>query len=271
LRVLLSRPLKAGVSLAIAVAILAATLPARAYRPFDGTDADVADVGEFELELGPAHYYGTRNAHYLIAPATVLNLGLVKNLELVIDFKNFVGIDSVPGESRVRLLDTDVFLKWVFRRGVLQDEHGLSMAVEAGPLVPEIQGLERFGAQALFIFSHRWSGGTVHFNEQGAYNRAGDIDLFSSIILEGPHEMRVRPVMELFIENEFGVNAQKYSALVGSIWQAAEGFDLDLGLRIARENDVAVSEVRLGFTWAIGLWGSPSRKIAGYPMRRRWM
>lgn len=263
--------MKAGASLAIASAILLASLPARAYRPFDGTDADVADVGEFELELGPAHYYATRRAHYLIAPATVLNLGLVKNLELIVDFQNFVGLDSVPGESRVRLLDTDVFFKWVFRRGILQDQPGLSMALEAGPLVPEVQGQGGFGAQARFIFSHRWNGGAVHFNEQGAYNRAGNLDLFSSIIVEGSRELRVRPVMELFVENEFGENAQKYSALVGGIWQAAEGFDLDLGLRVARENDVPVSEIRLGFTWAFALWGEPSKRIAAYPMRRRFM
>jgi hypothetical protein len=237
-----------------AIASVLAASPAFAYRPFDGTDADVADTGEFELELGPAHYYATRDAHYVIAPATVLNLGLVRNLELVVDFKNFVGLDGVPGESRVRVLDTDVFLKWIARRGILQGQRGLSVAFEGGPLTPEIQGQNAFGAQLLMIVSHRWNGGTIHFNEQAAYNRAGNIQVFSGIILEGPHELPVRPVAEFFFDNEFGANTQKYSALAGFIWAAAEGFDLDMGLRVAREHDMGVSEVRLGFTWAVDLW-----------------
>jgi hypothetical protein len=48
-----------------------------AYRPFDGTDADVAGLGDFELELGPVHWYSQNGSHYVIAPATVLNLALL--------------------------------------------------------------------------------------------------------------------------------------------------------------------------------------------------
>ena len=60
---------------ATALATLANAPQAHAYRPFDGTDADVAELGTFELELGPVHWYSQGEAHYLIAPATVLNLG----------------------------------------------------------------------------------------------------------------------------------------------------------------------------------------------------
>jgi hypothetical protein len=260
-------------SLPFAAALLFVASPALAYRPFDGTDADVADVGEFELELGPAHYYATRGSRYLIAPATVLNLGLVRGLELVIDFKNFVGLDDVPDQARVRLLDTDVFLKWVIRRGVLQRERGLSVAIEAGPLTPEIQGQDRFGAQADVIISHQWKTGTIHFNEQAAYNRAGNLDLFSSIILEGPHEMTVRPVSEIFFENEFGegIGGKKYSALVGAIWAAHESIDFDFGMRLASENDVGVAEIRLGFTWVVDVWEpGATKKSALHGPRRRW-
>jgi hypothetical protein len=263
--------LKLRVASSLAAVVVLTSSQALAYRPFDGTDADVADVGEFELELGPAHYYSAGNAHYIIAPATVLNFGLTRGLELVIDFKNFVGIDSVPGESRVRLLDTDVFLKWVVRRGVLQDESGLSVAFEGGPLTPEIQGQGRFGAQLLNIISHRWNAGTIHFNNQVAYNRAGNIDLFDGLILEGPHELRVRPVAEFFVEHEFGENVQKYSALAGVIWAAAEGFDFDMGLRVANENDQRVAEVRLGFTWAVDMFGGgDGKRIATASRRRRF-
>ena len=49
---------------------------ALAYRPFDGTDADVAEYGDFELELGPTQYYREDGRNFLVAPATVLNLGI---------------------------------------------------------------------------------------------------------------------------------------------------------------------------------------------------
>jgi hypothetical protein len=94
--------------------------PALAYRPFDGTDADVAETGNFELELGPVHWYSQSDRHYLIAPATVLNLGLLPRWELVVDFQNFVGLDAPPGQPRDQLLDTDVFTKVVLLPGVLQ-------------------------------------------------------------------------------------------------------------------------------------------------------
>jgi hypothetical protein len=43
---------------------------ASAYRPFDGRDADVAEFGDFELELGPTQYYREGDRNFLAAPAT---------------------------------------------------------------------------------------------------------------------------------------------------------------------------------------------------------
>ncbi len=40
----------------LALLIVFASNDARAYRPFDGTDADVAAKGELELEIGPLGY-----------------------------------------------------------------------------------------------------------------------------------------------------------------------------------------------------------------------
>jgi hypothetical protein len=103
----------------------------------------------------------------------------------------------------------------------------------------------------------------VHFNEQVQYTRAGTIDLFEAIILEGPHDLVVRPVSELIFERELG-EVTKLSALVGAIWSAREGLDVDLGLRAAREGDGAVSEVRLGFTWVFDLWEGKEEPITGH-------
>ena len=42
-----------GSRVIIGIAVLFAASPAAAYRPFDGTDAAVADVGEVEIEFQP--------------------------------------------------------------------------------------------------------------------------------------------------------------------------------------------------------------------------
>jgi hypothetical protein len=48
-----------------------------AYRPFDGTDAAVADPGEVEVELQPAGTLWVNSEPNLVAPALVYNYGLI--------------------------------------------------------------------------------------------------------------------------------------------------------------------------------------------------
>jgi hypothetical protein len=238
-----------AVAAAIGAGILLVSPTAFAYRPFDGTDADVAEVGEFELELGPAHFYGQGQDHFLIAPATVLNLGLVDRLELVVDARQFFALD----QRAWQVLDTDVLLKWVVREGILQGKSGLSVALEGGPLLPELHGETQVGAQLDTIISHRWSSGTVHFNEQVALTRLGNPAVFSSVILEGPFEREARPVMELLVQKALGEELVM-SALVGGIWRASDSFAFDAGLRFGRVNEERMAEVRLGFTWGVAVW-----------------
>ena len=230
---------------------------AHAYRPFDGTDADVADVGVFELELGPAQFYRRGTSNYLLAPSTVLNLGIARNLEVVVDFEQVIAGHANEGEPRVGFRDTDVLLKWLLRPGSLQGSQGISVALEAGPLLPEFHGDPGFGAQANLILSCRAGLGTLHLNEEAALSRSGQPEVFSSVIVEGPEAFTVRPVAELFIEHAFKANATTYSALLGAIWPAAESLSVDGALRLAREGGVRALEVRVGFTWAAALW-SPS-------------
>lgn len=240
----------------LSIAVFAGSRNAAAYRPFDGTDADVAGIGEFEVELGPSHFYTQGGRRYIIAPATVLNLGFARSLELVFDSKDFIGSNPAPHEPTVRVLDTDVLLKWVLRRGRLQGESGLSIALEAGPWIPEIHGETGVGAQTLLIVSYPFGSGTVHFNEQAALTRAHQLDGFSSIILEGSSELAVRPVTEIFVEHTIE-GGTEYSALVGAIWSVRDTFALDLGIRAARVDGENAGEVRIGFTWAIPVWSSP--------------
>ncbi len=232
-----------------------ALVPARAeaYRPFDGTDADVAELGNFELELGPTHFYIEGGQKYVLAPATVLNFGIFENTELVIDFEQFVASGPLDGRPRSALRNTDVLVKHVFREGILQGKTGLSFAVEAGPLTPEINGTNAFGASLNALFSYRWGWGTVHFNEWPSYTREHNLDLFSGVIVEGPHDWVVRPVTELFVEKEINGDLTE-SALLGAIWEVRESFQVDLGVRLARIGDDDAAEVRFGLTWAIPLW-----------------
>jgi hypothetical protein len=226
---------------------------AEAYRPFDGTDGDVAELGAFELELGPTHFYTQAGQSYVLAPATVLNFGIFKNTELVIDLEDFVAVRPDPGQPRLAIRNTDVLVKHIFREGILQGKTGLSIAVEAGPLTPEINGTDAFGASANLLISYRWDWGTVHFNEWPSYTREHNLDLYSGVIVEGPHDWVVRPVAELYYEKEFNAD-QTASALVGAIWEVRESFAVDLALRLARVGDDDAAEVRFGFTWAVAMW-----------------
>lgn len=236
---------------------------AEAYRPFDGTDADVAKPKVFELELGPAHYYRQGSQNYLIAPALVLNFGLFKNTELVIDSQQYVALGKREvGVSRVSLLGDDVLLKHLFREGTLQDKTGVSIAAEGGVLTPEINGNSRFGASLDVITSYQWSWGTLHWNEWFQLTRIQHADLFTGVILEGPHDWTLRPVAELFYDKDFAAS-RTASLLLGAIWTARESLSFDVGLRAARVGDTNAAEVRLGLTWAIPMGDRTEAEMEG--------
>lgn len=105
-------------------------LPAAAYRPFDGTDAAVADLGEVEIEFQPigAIRAGPTNG----LSDAIFNYGFADRWELVLQgtaqpLPDTVGPLSVANAA---------FLKYVLRPGVLQDKSGPSIATEFGPLLP---------------------------------------------------------------------------------------------------------------------------------------
>ena len=51
--------------------LMVGVVPASAYRPFDGTDAAVADKGKMEIEMQPAGILKDASGTTLIAPATL--------------------------------------------------------------------------------------------------------------------------------------------------------------------------------------------------------
>jgi hypothetical protein len=150
------------------------------------------------------------------------------------------------------MTDAGTFLKYVVRPGVLQDKSGPSIATEFGVLYPETAGDSHFGASWAGIISQRWDWGTVHFNVQTQLNREQRADLFVSVIAEGPHTCKVRPVAEVFYEDDVG-SAHTISALVGLIWQVRENLSFDVAVREASVNGRAVNELRAGLTFAFTL------------------
>ncbi len=248
-----------SLALSAALAVLLPAGTAHAYRPFDGTDADTAELGDFELELGPAQYYRLGSQSSLVAPATVLNFGIYEGTELVIDVDQHIALGKLAGGTpRYSVVDDDVLIKHTFREGTLQGKTGVSIAAEFGILTPEFHGVPDTGASLDVITSYRWSFGSAHWNEWVEFTRDDHADLYTGLILEGPHEWRVRPVAELYYDKTFG-EGDIESALVGAIWQARESFDLDVAVRAAREDGLAAAEVRLGFTWTVAMWEARER------------
>ena len=105
--------------------------PVSAYRPFNGTDAAVADLKEVEIELQPAGLLQQGGNKTLVAPAVIYNYGFAERWELVVQGQGETRL-SEPGVTS--LTETGVFLKHVLRPGVLQDQSGVSIATEFGAL-----------------------------------------------------------------------------------------------------------------------------------------
>jgi hypothetical protein len=151
-------------------------------------------------------------------------------------------------------------LKHVIRPGSLQDQSGPSIATEFGVLLPDSTGSSNFGASIDTIVSQRWDWGTVHLNIAGGLTR-DQRAAFTDLIIEGPSKWVVRPVAEVFYEEEFG-RAHTLSALVGAIWRVSDKLSFDVGFRHAITNGSNVNEIRAGLT--VGFQpqqlGSPNHK-----------
>jgi hypothetical protein len=234
----------------MAVAILLAFAwcsRALAYRPFDGTDAAVAEAGRIEIELGPAHYLRQSSERTLIAPAVTLNYGIAERWEAVIEGQLAHRLSADSGKTG--LVDDGAFLKRVLREGSLQDKPGPSMAAEFGVLLPEINGESGTGASLAGIVSQRWPWVTLHLNVQWAVTRQHREDLFLGTIVEGPQDWVVRPVGEIFQERE-AADTRTSSALIGAIWRVRDDVSVDAGVRRARLDDHALREIRVGMTFS---------------------
>ena len=198
------------------------------YRPFVSTDAAVADVKEMEIELGYFNLERAKGRNAFIIPKVVLNYGLIRNLELVGEF----GVEE-PTHGSVRLADPALSLKGILKEGVLQEKSGVSVGVEAGPLLPSTNKEEnRFGFEAIGIVTGKLSALTYHLNFGGGVDRArSNPFLVWGVIAELSIIPKVRLVGEINGESVRG-NSPDNSALIGVIWEPPlPKIAIDAGIR----------------------------------------
>lgn len=247
----------AGQAAGLTLAALASGWPlaARAYRPFDGTDAAVTDRGEVELELGPVGYLARPPGRTLVAPSLVVNWGFADRWEAVLEGRHLVQLGATAEEPRLRVEDTALSLKHVLRAGSLQGRSGASVATELAALLPTVNGERGVGAECAVVVSRRWTDLTVHLNAAVAWTREDEPGAFGGVILEGHDTWPVRPVAEVFVEAERR-SAPAFSGLVGAIWRLRDGLSLDAGVRRAREGSADATELRAGVTWAFRVGSS---------------
>jgi hypothetical protein len=202
---------------------------ALAYRPFISTDAAVASVKEWEIELGFFSMKRDNGQSEIFIPSLRINFGILKNWEIVGEFDLQVYKEGIDRNSE--LTDPALFLKGVLREGILQNQEGASFVVELGVLFPStVEGERGAGIEGIIVFSNRISHLVYHFNLGAEYDRK-DFSLHGiwGIILEYPFEGRFRLVGE--VNGTFTRNGpSENSGLIGLIWEVG-GFDLDFGIR----------------------------------------
>jgi hypothetical protein len=149
---------------------------ASAYRPFDGTDAAVAEPDIVEIELGPVEYVRRGDARLLIAPNVRVNYGFAKGWEAVLEGQTAHGLSGAVRHTSQ--IENGFFLKGVLREGALQDQSGPSIATEFGVLLPGINDEHGTGGSIAGIVSQRWELITVHLNAAAAVTRQQHADLY---------------------------------------------------------------------------------------------
>ena len=238
--------LSVGTGWAIAAALCLYAQPAAAYRPFDGTDAAVADVNETEIELQPFGYQRTGSQSSAVAPFVVYNYGFAERWEMVLQTEM---LSPITGGGQPSIQATGAFLKYVIVPGVLQEKSGISVATEFGPLLPGVNADPGVGFSWAGIVSQRWDWGTAHFNVEANLTRDHQAEAFGGVILEGPSTWKVRPVFETFYDKVWN-ETESRSVLVGAIWQVDHDLAFDAAYRYATVNGHAVNEIRAGVTFA---------------------
>ncbi len=241
-----ARPL---VLAAVCALVCTGVRPADAYRPFDGTDAHVAEPHLFELEAAPVSYVRLGSTRALIAPQVTLNYGTGSGFEFVLEGMNVMLMHPEPEGASPRLEEATFAVKQVVRQGVLQEKKGPSIAAEEAVHFPS-RGQSHAGFGAGVIVSQPLSAARtmLHFNAELERTQEQQTERFVSVILEGPEAWPIRPVGELSWERE-GDAAGARGFLAGVVWQTRQGLAMDVAVKTIATGEEHGFELRTGFTW----------------------
>jgi len=226
-----------------------AVRPASAFRPFDGTDARVAEPHLFELEMSPISYARVGNERSLIAPQMALNYGTGSGFEFSLEGESVMLMHPDPKGVSPQLEGAAFEFKKVLRQGVLQKKKGPSIATEESIQFPS-RGQSHAGFGASLIVSQPLSSARtmLHFNAELARTPEQQAERFVSAILEGPEAWPVRPVSELSWTRAGDETAVR-GFLAGLIWQTRQGLTMDAAVKALDGGEEHGLELRTGFTW----------------------
>ncbi len=231
--------------------------PSWAYRPFVSTDAAVADPHEVEIELGYFTLEREKGENAFIIPRVILNYGLFRNWEAVVEF----AVRRTP-DAGVNVIDPAVFLKGVLKQGVLQDKDGVGFAVEVGPLLPSTEkGERKFGFEGIGILTDKLGPFMFHLNGGiGVQRSNADVVGIWGLIGELPVAKGVRIVGEVNGEKPRRED-QHHSALLGLIWQpwSSKNVWFDAGVRRGFTSGVPDWQFTAGLTFGFSL-SSPGER-----------
>ena len=246
-------PIFRGTSTIACLAVSAAcwSPAAYAYRPFEGTDANTAEEGSFELEIG-AGRLRRGGEKSLQLPSVVANWGIAHDTEIVLEGQLDRRLGDTVDSHRTSIDETALSIKHVFQRGTLQKAAGPSIAGECGILLPTVYGPPSTGATCAMITSLSGSAGAVHLNGALTRTREHTTNRFVGVIVEGPDEWKIRPVAE-FITQRIPSEARINSVLLGAIWKRSDDLSFDIGLRRGRADGENITEAKIGLTWSFAM------------------
>ncbi len=192
-----------------------------ANRPFYSTDADVKEKGRVELEVGLLEVEFSKEGPFNF-PTVVLNCGVGRSFEISGELGGHHGFEGVFPRG-VALSDVNLVAKWLARRGALQGEGGVSVALEGGL---EFSPGEFSGAGLTAAISGKFRSLTWHFNI-GPRLEAGS-GYFLGFGLEGPQVLGARTVGEITYE---GVEGEEEGYIMVGFVREFRNFSLDFALR----------------------------------------
>jgi hypothetical protein len=220
--------------------------PALAYRPYDSTDADVAEQREVEVEIGWERLRMDGGEQKSVRG--VVNIGVGELREIVIE-GSWNRAEVAAGESSSYFSGVALLLKQVHRRGFLQGAPGLSVASECGILIPATSGESGPGTECSLIASAGNAVLNLHMNAGVAYETDHRWTHSFSLILEGSGSWRLRPGLELVREQAEG-EPHESSLLAGLVWESSEGIAFDLAFRQNLDRTTDFDDWRIGMTWS---------------------